>query len=174
MRSSIVFAAVAAFLPAVFAQTNVPVCVVDCIGQASALTSCQSADSQCLCSSSTFIDGVSACMQQSCDTEELAFGVQFGEQYCQGVGVDVTIPASLAEATAGSTASATESTATSAVPTSAASSVASSVSSTSSPSNSASGSVATPSPTGTSGTPPIVKSAGPLVALAGLGAAFLI
>lgn len=54
--------------------------VVDCIGQGSALTSCQSADSQCLCSSQTFIDGVNACLVQSCNADELTIGVGFGEQ----------------------------------------------------------------------------------------------
>ncbi|GAA5932739.1 CFEM domain-containing protein [Sporobolomyces koalae] len=92
MRSFTVFAAIAALVPTVFAQTNVPTCVVTCIGDAAARTSCQSTDSQCLCSSQTFLEGVSACMQKSCSAEDLAFGIKFGEQYCATAGVSVTVP----------------------------------------------------------------------------------
>ncbi|GAA5989929.1 hypothetical protein JCM5350_004968 [Sporobolomyces pararoseus] len=99
MRSFTLFAAVVAVIPAIFAQTTVPPCVLTCIGQASALTSCQTADAQCLCSSQTFLDGVSACMIQSCSADELSIGVGFGEQYCASVGVQVSIPSSLGEAT---------------------------------------------------------------------------
>ncbi|GAA5830111.1 hypothetical protein JCM3766R1_002789 [Sporobolomyces carnicolor] len=96
MRSFTTLAvAVSAFLPAILAQATVPACVLTCIGSSSALTSCQTADAQCLCSSQTFIDGVSACMIQSCSSEELEVGVGFGQQYCASVGVTVSIPTSL-------------------------------------------------------------------------------
>ncbi|GAA5966368.1 hypothetical protein JCM3765_005079 [Sporobolomyces pararoseus] len=161
MRSFTLFAAVAAVVPAIFAQTTVPPCVLTCIGQASALTSCQTADAQCLCSSQTFLDGVSACMIQSCSADELSIGVGFGEQYCASVGVQVSIPSSLGEATeTGSSSQASETSAassssTSATPTansSSASSAISSAASSASQSIAASGSsgaaAASPSQTG--------------------------
>ncbi|GAA5877486.1 hypothetical protein JCM16303_003351 [Sporobolomyces ruberrimus] len=155
MRSFTLLAAVAAFLPAIFAQTTVPACVVDCIGQGSALTSCQSADSQCLCSSQTFIDGVNACLVQSCNADELTIGVGFGEQYCASVGVQVTIPSVLNEATstAASSASATQAAeATTTVDTTSLSSAVSSAASSASQSVATSGTTgspaaSTPSPT---------------------------
>ncbi|GAA5830432.1 hypothetical protein JCM5353_005840 [Sporobolomyces roseus] len=175
MRSFTLLAAVAAFLPAVFAQSEVPVCVVTCIGEASALTSCQSADSQCLCSSPTFIDGVTACMIQSCDEQALTFGIQFGEQYCASAGVSVSIPSALGEATATGSAdqTAASSSAAQADATSAASAI-SSVASSASQSIVSSGTVsspAAPTESTTSDARPLTVT--PFVVLAGAGMALL-
>ncbi|GAA5978267.1 hypothetical protein JCM10908_004292 [Rhodotorula pacifica] len=105
MRPYVVIAAAVAMLPAlVSAQSAPPPCVINCIGQTAALTSCASADNQCLCSSETFIQGVSSCMVSTCSAEELATGVAFGEALCQSVGVSVSIPSSLAAETARATA----------------------------------------------------------------------
>ncbi|GAA5932742.1 uncharacterized protein JCM15063_002190 [Sporobolomyces koalae] len=92
MRSFTVFAAIAALVPAIFAQTKVPDCVVNCIGEAAARTACPPTDAQCLCSSQTFLVETSKCLQQYCSSAEVEFGFQFGQQYCASAGVSAVVP----------------------------------------------------------------------------------
>ncbi|GAA5875481.1 hypothetical protein JCM1840_005984 [Sporobolomyces johnsonii] len=177
MRASIILAAVLAAAQAVFAQTaaGVPSCVVTCISNSAALTTCASSDAYCLCSANAFIDGITACMVASCDTTDLAFGVSFGESYCQSVGVTIVIPSSLASQTAAAS-TATDASASTTVAVTTTSSAASTASSSSSSSSSATATgttAATASNTSTSGASTLVHGAS-LLALVGAGAAFFL
>ncbi|GAA6013162.1 hypothetical protein JCM11491_005201 [Sporobolomyces phaffii] len=174
MRSFTVFATIAAFLPAILAQVTVPACVTGCIGTAASMTSCQTADTACLCAAKPFIDGVSTCMIQSCTPEELAVGVGFGEAYCASVGVRVSIPSALrdnADSAAGE-ASASAS-ASPAVDTASASSAFSSAASSASQSIAASGTTGSPAAPSQTGAAPSLRI-GTALAFAGVGAALLL
>ncbi|GAA5890914.1 hypothetical protein JCM5296_001224 [Sporobolomyces johnsonii] len=179
MRASIIFAAALTAAQAVFAQTaaGVPSCVVTCISNSAALTTCASSDAYCLCSANAFIDGITACMVASCSTSDLAFGVSFGESYCQSVGVTIVIPSSLASQTAAASTATDASASTTAAATttsSAASTASSSSSSSSSSSATATGTTAaTVSNTSTSGASALVSSAS-LLAFVGASAAFFL
>ncbi|GAA5927703.1 hypothetical protein JCM1841_006014 [Sporobolomyces salmonicolor] len=175
MRTSIILAAALAAAPAVFAQTaaGVPSCVITCIGDSAALTTCASSDAYCLCSANTFINGITACMVASCPAADLATGVSFGESYCQTVGVTISIPSSLASQTAAA-ATGTDASASTTAAAATTSSASSATSSSSSSSATATGTAAaTPSNTTTSGASSLVNGAS-LLALVGAGAAFLL
>ncbi|CEQ39880.1 SPOSA6832_01432 [Sporobolomyces salmonicolor] len=102
MRTSIILAAALAAAPAVFAQTaaGVPSCVITCIGDSAALTTCASSDAYCLCSANTFINGITACMVASCPAADLATGVSFGESTAAAAtGTDASASTTAAAAT---------------------------------------------------------------------------
>ncbi|KAM0792253.1 hypothetical protein ACM66B_004947 [Microbotryomycetes sp. NB124-2] len=77
-----------------------PSCVIQCIGTSATVTSCSSADAQCLCMSERFVTTVAQCFSTSCSPQEQAAGIQFGEQLCEASGHAVTIPSGIAESVA--------------------------------------------------------------------------
>ncbi|GAA5916174.1 hypothetical protein JCM6882_005407 [Rhodosporidiobolus microsporus] len=186
MRPYVVIAAALAAAPMVFAQdAQVPVCVYTCITGAAALTSCASSDTACLCGANEFLTATVSCMEQSCDSDSLAYGINFGEQYCASAGVPVTLtggsstasaaaseaPSSIASE-ASSVAESAASAATSAASSASASQSAASSSAAAS-SSSASGSAPAASATG-SGNGASTLAASSALALIGAGAALLL
>ncbi|GAA5822648.1 hypothetical protein JCM11251_004329 [Rhodosporidiobolus azoricus] len=168
MRPYIVIAAALAAAPAFVAaqDAQVPVCVYTCITGAAAMTSCASSDDACLCAADGFLTATVNCMEQSCDSESLAYGLAFGEQYCTAAGVPVTL-------TGGSSASAAATEAPSSVSEAASSAASSVVSSQSVAASSASGSAPAPSATGSdNGASALLASSA--LALFGAGAAALL
>ena len=57
-----------------------PLSVVECIGSSAISTSCATSDTQCLCSTQSFLDDVMACLQDNCSAEDQQAGLQFGMQ----------------------------------------------------------------------------------------------
>ncbi|KAK5198368.1 hypothetical protein LTR99_007381 [Exophiala xenobiotica] len=73
---------------AAFAQASrLPQCSAICLTDAIATTGCKASNTQCICSSETFMSAVAECVEQSCTGEDKASTLETAEQFCSAAGV---------------------------------------------------------------------------------------
>ncbi|KAK9353750.1 hypothetical protein V1523DRAFT_449046 [Lipomyces doorenjongii] len=150
-RSSVILAAIAAL---VSAQTP-PSCASSCITNSMSSSGCQSANIQCLCTSQSYIDAVTSCVESSCASSDFGAALSYAQSLCAGAGVTLSIDtatlSAAAEASDASSGSASTSTEVSTTASESASAAASSTASSATESSSASSAAAASSSASSSG-----------------------
>ncbi|KAK9362477.1 hypothetical protein V1504DRAFT_490422 [Lipomyces starkeyi] len=86
-RSSVILAAIAAL---VSAQTP-PSCASSCITGSMSSSDCQSANIECLCTSQSYIDAVTSCVQSTCASSDFGAALSYAQSLCSGAGVTLSI-----------------------------------------------------------------------------------
>ncbi|KAK9316150.1 hypothetical protein V1522DRAFT_379399 [Lipomyces starkeyi] len=86
-RSSVIFAAIAAL---VSAQTP-PSCASSCITGSMSSSDCQSVNIECLCTSQSYIDAVTSCVQSTCASSDFDAALAYAQSLCSGAGVTLSI-----------------------------------------------------------------------------------
>ncbi|KAF3906243.1 hypothetical protein ABW20_dc0102154 [Dactylellina cionopaga] len=134
MKASTVIALVAS-LAAVNAQgstpsiTDIPQCALSCALGSLSNTGCASqTDFACICAASSFINGITSCVQGACTQAELETTIKVAQGLCSSAGVSLSVPP-IAGATTSAGTSAASSEASSAVTSAVSSAVSSAVTS---------------------------------------------
>ncbi|TEY82953.1 hypothetical protein BOTCAL_0026g00160 [Botryotinia calthae] len=94
------------------AQNGLPTCAQSCVTQyttGSQIAGCASLDIACICSNSSFLNGIACCLADACDTEDEQTAVTYAQNLCRTSGVtnlpSVVSCASSASSTSSSAAS---------------------------------------------------------------------
>jgi hypothetical protein len=71
---------------------GIPSCAQDCIGKyvtGGGIAGCGQLDIKCICSNEEFIQGISCCLEDACDTAGKDAAVSYAAKICSGEGVTV-------------------------------------------------------------------------------------
>lgn len=77
------------------------------------MAGCSSLDAKCICSNDTFIQNITCCISEACDTDDRNTAIKAATDLCSSVGVDVPTSVTCTNGTSTSTITAPSSTATS-------------------------------------------------------------
>ncbi|KAH9167129.1 hypothetical protein EDB89DRAFT_140956 [Lactarius sanguifluus] len=134
------------YIPGSHAQSPLPACASPCVTTTIPTSGCPGADNTCICDSNPFLVAFSACINESCSSDDIQQALTFYSIACAGEGPGFSIPATVSSTTGSSTASSSILTFSSSVPTT------SSVSTTTSSSKTTSSKTTTTSTTSTPST----------------------
>ncbi|ETI28855.1 hypothetical protein G647_01307 [Cladophialophora carrionii CBS 160.54] len=78
--------------------STLPSCAVTCALNAIGGTGCAATDAACVCSATSFLTDVQACISTACSAADQAATLAFAQQYCGSAGITITLPTASASA----------------------------------------------------------------------------
>ncbi|KAH9055390.1 hypothetical protein EDB87DRAFT_1334108 [Lactarius vividus] len=80
-------------IPGSHAQSTLPACASPCATAGIATSGCSSADNTCICDSDPFLVAFTACINESCSSDDIQPALTFYSIACAGEGPGFSIPA---------------------------------------------------------------------------------
>ncbi|MCJ1376739.1 hypothetical protein MMC20_007984 [Loxospora ochrophaea] len=89
MRSVIFHGLALAVFTSAQSLSDLPSCAVSCVGNGLSSTGCAETDFKCICSDSAWIGQLTCCVESACDQADQQTTVQFADQICKTVNIDL-------------------------------------------------------------------------------------
>ncbi|RVX68518.1 hypothetical protein B0A52_07942 [Exophiala mesophila] len=97
-------------------EPTLPACATSCALTAIGSTGCSVTDAACICSATSFLEGVQACITTACSAEDQQATLAYAQSFCLSGGVTITLPTGAAPAPTSSEAAVTSASAPASAP----------------------------------------------------------